>query len=58
MPRKDAPHIPPSMIEWLEKKFPNTLPLGDFDLRTVDRKCGQQDVISFLRRVSEQGTLE
>ncbi len=50
-PEPSAPYVPPDLLEYLKKKFPNTPPApttAEQTLSDVSRIWGQQDVIRHL----------
>lgn len=54
-PAKGPPYVPPELVGYLLAIFRDQLPTSEFDLRVIDRKVGQQDVIRLLaNRVEHQ----
>jgi hypothetical protein len=53
-PQEDLPRVPAELLEWLEKRFPNSLP--DLRISQLDYgvKHGQLEVVRLLREIHDR----
>jgi hypothetical protein len=51
-----CPSIPEGLIEWLESLYQPVTNTLDHDIRTLDFKSGQQDIVVYLRSQSNKQT--
>jgi hypothetical protein len=54
VPQEDLPRVPAELLEWLEKRFPNSLP--DLRISQLDYgvKHGQLEVVRLLREIHDR----
>ena len=51
--QEQYPYVPEAVILWLEKQFPNQIPMKEQSIFDYGRAVGQQDIIQHLKQVKQ-----